>query len=85
MHTNFWLSPEHQETRRTHPKIERKLNEVVRHHNGRRARYRGLPKVRIHAVLTVWVVNVKRIVKLLAQKTKAATEALAVRAEATAT
>jgi len=78
-------TPEYQETRRTHPKIERKLNEVVRHHNGRRARYRGLPKVLIHAVLTVLVVNVKRMVKLLAQKTKAATEALAVRAEVTAT
>jgi hypothetical protein len=27
------------EVRRTHPKVERELNELVRHHQGRRARY----------------------------------------------
>jgi transposase len=74
-------TPEYQETRRTHPKIERKLNEVVRHHNARRARFRGLPKVLIQAVLTAMAVNVKRMVKLLAQPLKAATAALPVRAD----
>jgi transposase len=74
-------TPEYQETRRTHPKIERKLNEVVRHHNARRACYRGLPKVLIQAVLTALVVNAKRIVKLMAQPVNAVAEASAVRAE----
>ena len=74
----------YRETRRTHPKIERKLNEVVRHHDGRRARFRGRAKVLAQAVLTAIVVNVKRMVKLLAQPAQAAVEAataLAVRAE----
>jgi hypothetical protein len=57
------------------------LNEVVRHHNARRACYRGLPKVLIQAVLTALVVNAKRIVKLMAQPVNAVAEASAVRAE----
>jgi hypothetical protein len=56
---------EYQQTRRTHSKIERKLGDVVRHHAGRQARFRGLPKVLMQSVLTALVVNVKRIVKLL--------------------
>jgi transposase len=76
-------TPAYEQTRRTHPKIERKLNEIVRHHQARRARYRGLPKVLIHAVLTAMVVNAKRMVKLLAQKIDEA--ALPVRAEMTTT
>jgi transposase len=74
-------TPEYEETRRTHPKIERKLGEVARHHNARRACFRGLPKVSIQAVLTALVVNVKRMVKLLAQKMSQAAAALPVRAE----
>lgn len=58
-------TPEYQETRRTHPKIERKLSEVVRHHRARRTSFRGLAKVLTQAVLTALAVNVKRIVKLL--------------------
>jgi transposase len=72
---------EYQATRREHPKIERKLNEVVRHHHGRRACYRGQPKVLVQAVLTAWVVNVKRMVKLLARTVESAAAAFAVRAE----
>jgi transposase len=74
-------TPQYQQTRRTHPKIERKLNEVVRHHRCRRAHFRGLAKVLTQAVLTALVVNVKRMVKLLPQRPKAATAALSVRAE----
>ena len=74
-------TPEYKETRRTHPKIERKLNELVRHHNARRARYRGLVKARIQALMTALAVNVKRMVKLIAQKMKAAISAQPVRAE----
>ena len=71
----------YQETRRTHPKIERKLGELARHHQARRARFRGLPKVLVQAVLTALVVNVKRLVKLLAPTTSAAGSACAVRAD----
>lgn len=58
-------TPQYQETRRLHPKIERKLGEVVRHHRARRTSFRGLPKVWTQAVLTALAVNIKRMVKLL--------------------
>ncbi len=74
-------TPEYRETRKKHAKIERKLGEVVRHHRARRARYRGLPKIRVQAMLTAMVVNVKRMVKLLAQKAVSAVSAQPVRAE----
>jgi len=53
------------EVRRQHPAIERKLNEVVRWHRGRRARYWGRDRVRTQSWLTALVVNVKRMVQLL--------------------
>jgi transposase len=59
-------TPAYARTRREHSKVERKLNELVRHHGARRARYRGHAKVLYQAVLTVFVVNVKRMAKLLA-------------------
>lgn len=58
-------TPDYKETRRTHPKIERKLGEVARHHGARRACFRGTAKVLTQALLTALVVNVKRMVKLL--------------------
>jgi len=73
-------TPQYEQTRREHPKIERKLGEVVRHHEARQARFRGLAKVLIQAVLTVLVVNVKRMVKLLTPSEPAA-PAQRVRAE----
>jgi transposase len=72
---------EYQETRRTHPKIERKLGEVARHHGARRASYRGLAKVLTQAVLTAVVVNVKRMVKLLRPSVALPTTGETVRAE----
>lgn len=75
---------EYAQTRREHPKIERKLNEVARHQGARRACYRGLGNVLRQALLTTLVVNVKRIVKLLAQKMSRALSAPPVRAELTA-
>jgi transposase len=59
-------TPEYERVRREHPKIERKLNEMVRWHRARRAQGRGLPRVLMQALWTGIVVNVKRIVKLLA-------------------
>jgi transposase len=60
--------------RRQHPAVERKLNELMNHHHGRRARYWGRAKVRVQQLMTGFVVNTKRIVTLLA----------AVRAQSTA-
>ena len=51
--------------RQQHPKVERKLAEIVRYHGGRRARYRGRKRVKIQFLLIGLVVNVKRIVRLV--------------------
>lgn len=48
-----------------HRKVERKLGELVRHHHGRRARYRGRLKVLTQQLMTAVVVNVKRMVRIL--------------------
>ena len=74
-------TPEYTQTRRAHPKIERKLNDLARHQGNRRARYRGLKKVLRQSLLTAFVTNIKRMVKLLAQKMDDAVRAVAVRAE----
>lgn len=60
------LTPEYAEVRRQHPRVERKLGEVVRHHGMRVARYRGRVRVKVQAFLTAFVVNVKRLVTLAA-------------------
>lgn len=59
--------------RKEHPAIERKLNELVRHHRGRQARYWGRAKVTIQQVATAFAVNVKRMVRLLADQPATAT------------
>jgi hypothetical protein len=51
--------------RREHPRIERKLADLIRWHDGRRVRYRGRLRVKIQYLLTATVVNCKWIVKLL--------------------
>jgi transposase len=53
------------QVRREHPRVERKLAEIVRFHGGRRARYRGRWRVAIQYLLTALVINLKRMVKLL--------------------
>lgn len=58
-------TPRYQEVRRQHPKVERKLGELVRWHQARHARYWGTAKVKIQALLTGLVVNVKRFLKLV--------------------
>jgi transposase len=57
-------TPAYAQVRQEHPAIERKLSEMVRRHDLRHARYRGLPKVLRQAWLTGITVNLKRIVKL---------------------
>jgi len=56
---------EYQQMRKEHPAIERKLNELVRWHDGRRVRYRGRLRVKVQYLLLGVVVNCKRIVRLL--------------------
>ena len=58
-------TPEYAEVRRRHPAIERKLAELVRRHELRRARYRGRLRVLYQGIITSFVVNLKRIVRLL--------------------
>jgi hypothetical protein len=71
-------TPKYEQTRRVHPKIERKQNELVRRHSCRRECYRGKPKVLAQTLLTALVVNVKRIVNLLARSAPPAIPTLAV-------
>jgi transposase len=52
--------------RREHPAVERKLNELLNHHGGRRARYWGLAKVHVQQLMTGFVVNTKQIINSLA-------------------
>jgi transposase len=59
-------TPAYAQVRQQHPKIERKLAELVRYHGGRRARYRGRSRGLIQYLLIAMVVNIKRIVRLLA-------------------
>jgi transposase len=58
-------TPAYRAVRREHPRIERKLAELVRWHGARRVRYRGRLRVKIQYLLTAVVVNCKRIVHLL--------------------
>jgi transposase len=53
--------------RREHPAVERKLNELLNHHRGRRARYWGRAKIHIQELMTGFVVNTKRMLTLMAQ------------------
>jgi transposase len=57
-------TPAYAQVRKEHPAIERKLSELVRRHDLRHARYRGLSKVLRQALLTALTVNLKRMVKL---------------------
>jgi len=58
-------TPAYAATRKEHSAIERKLSELVRRHDMRHARYRGLVKVLAQGLMTGLVVNLKRIVRLL--------------------
>lgn len=60
---------EYKSVRRKHPAIERKLNELMNHHRGRRARYWGRAKVAAQQFMTAFTVDVKRILKLRTTRT----------------
>mgnify|MGYP003575622510 FL=1 len=57
-------TPPYAAIRREHPKVERKLGEVMNRHGGRRARYRGCSKVLIQELMACTATNVKRLVRL---------------------
>ena len=67
-------TPAFARVRQEHPKIERKLSELVRWHRARLARYWGQAKTKVQALLTATVVNLKRITRLLAAVPKAVAE-----------
>lgn len=56
---------DYRQVRQQHPRIERKLADMIRWHGGRRVRYRGRCRVKIQYLLTAIVVNLKRTVKLM--------------------
>jgi transposase len=58
-------TPEYAAVRREHPLVERKLGEVMNRHGGRRARYRGQPKVLVQQLMAATATNLKRLVRLL--------------------
>jgi transposase len=54
----------YQQIRREHPKIERKLGEMMNRHGGRHAKYFGQAKVTIQETMAGLATNIKRMVKL---------------------
>jgi hypothetical protein len=56
---------EYAAVRHEHPKIERKLSELVRRHGARRARYCGRWKVLRGQLMAATAANIKRIAHLL--------------------
>lgn len=56
----------YRDVRREHHHVERKFNETLNRHFGRRAHYFGTAKVTIQELMAAMTTNVKRIVKLLA-------------------
>ena len=62
---------EYAKVRTEHPKVERKLGEMLNRHGGRRARYHGREKILIQELMAGMATNVKRIVRLLCAPTMA--------------
>src|SRR6185436_7691659 len=58
-------TPQYAAIRQEHPKVERKLGEVMNRHGGRHARYRGRWKVLIQELMASAATNVKRLVRLV--------------------
>jgi Transposase DDE domain. len=66
-HIDFENSDTFKARIRRRPIIEHKNAELKRYHGMTRAKYRGLFRMRMQAVLTAFVVNAKRMVKLIEQ------------------
>lgn len=61
--------PERKEALAKRPAIERKFGEAKKWHGMGRARYRGRARVAIQVLMTFFVINAKRMVRLLEAKT----------------
>ena len=53
------------EVKREHPKVERRLGELINRHGGRRARYRGTTRVFVQQIAAATTANLKRMIRLL--------------------
>ena len=56
---------EYEAVRQEHPKVERKLGELMNRHSGRHTRYRGRWKTLAHELMAGMATNVKRVITLL--------------------
>jgi transposase len=56
---------EYAAVKREHPRVERRLGELINRHGARRARYRGLDRVFVQQLLCALTANVKRMIRLL--------------------
>ncbi len=59
------LTDEYAAVKKEHPKVERRLGELVNRHGGRRARYRGLVRVQVQKFIEGTIHNVMRMIRLL--------------------
>ena len=56
---------EYASVKREHPAVERRLGHLVNRYGGRRARYRGLPRVLSQQLMGAFTHNVDRLIRLL--------------------
>lgn len=63
------LTEEYAAVKAEHPKVERRLGELVNRHGGRRARYRGLARVQVQKLIEGTVHNMNRLLRLLEKET----------------
>lgn len=68
----FQQTKPHKEAMNHRLAVEHKQGEMLNRHGLRHARYRGLSKIKIQAYMTAAVVNLKRLMKLLTQRTREA-------------
>ena len=59
------VSKEYDEVKQKHPAVERKLGHLINRHGGRRARYRGLDRVRAQGFIIGLAANMKRMIQLV--------------------
>lgn len=59
------VSKEYDEVKQQHPAVERKLGHMMNHNGGRRARYRGLDRVRAQGFMVGMTTNIKRMIQLM--------------------
>jgi len=63
------LTAEYAAVKSEHPRVERRLGELVNRHGGRRARYRGLVRVQVQKLIEGTVHNLNRMLRLLEKET----------------